>query len=49
MGVHSSSPLSRVLQQQLKLQGKQLETFLNCPLTKEEYLEILKAGGYIKE
>lgn len=34
---------------QLRLRRAQLDDLVECPLSKEEYVQILRAGGYIGE
>ena len=46
--LNSSSPLFNRFQQQLHLQNKKLVDLFNCPLSQEEYIEILKSQGNLK-
>lgn len=46
--LHSNSPLMTSLQYQLHLRRKQLEDFLNCPLSEEEYAAHLESEGHLR-
>lgn len=46
--LNSNSPLMRSMQYQLRLQRKQLENLLNCPLSEEEYVAHLESEGHLR-
>ena len=46
--LNSRSPLATRFQQQTLLQNKQLTDFLNCPLSEQDYIEILKSKGKLE-
>lgn len=46
--LHSNSPLMTNVQHQLRLQRKQLEDFLNCPMSEEDYAAHQEAEGNLR-
>lgn len=47
--LNSTSPLMRVLQQQLHLRQKELVDLLDCPMSEDEYAATLRARGLLGE
>ena len=45
--LHSDSPLATKIQRQLMLQKKELQGYIECPLTEEDYIEVLQGKGLL--